>query len=615
MTSVIVPPVDLAPGMPSRVVTISATDVTEGGQSLAGQMVRFALSDTLDVTSGGDVIAKTQAEVVLDSNGEGRIRLPVYTDAVKTWCGDPDWAILVTATWGSQKAVRVPAGTSSIALSSLPPVRPLRGREKQWAVTGASVSVTEGAQWDVDVSLSGGILDFDFTVPPGAVAWELGLATGDLNSYTTTGRRYSPGYAAAANRPEGAGGGSLLTYRTAATFVGHTWVDDAGWTARRVQTAAGGWTAWRRHTWEHPALDGSVLLDNLVTPGTHPIPSTAVATAIGAPSAGLGGVLVEPTTYSGANGTIVRQTVWDYTTNTRWQRTRLASGAWNSWDAGIVRSDLGSGSGSIARLSKWTAESPPVSTGGKGAVAFTFDHGLTNFKAKGLPAALASRGFKYGLALNDSTLSTAENSGASDADVLSWAGAEIWNHGYNHSSTRNEATVRSIIVQGKTALEARYGREVFGFIPAGVGPDGLAGFDGGSTPEMWSQTLAGQLILEYHAVTTGYMGSGGIRQLTGQVQQGVSRFTMDSQTLSRIKMQIDLAINDGVGVMFMLHPALMGTAGYISVADVIAVLDYAKARQDAGDLAVLSPGELVRADAGAGTDWSSAIAALNSAAQ
>ena len=164
MTSTIVPPVDLAPGMPSRVVTISATDVTEGGQSLEGQMVRFALSDTLDVSSGGDVIAKTQAEVVLDANGEGRIRLPVYDEDVKTWCGK-DWAILVTATWGSQKAIRVPAGTSSIALSSLPPVRPLRGRELQWAVTGASVTVTEGAAWDINVALQGGVLGFDFTVP------------------------------------------------------------------------------------------------------------------------------------------------------------------------------------------------------------------------------------------------------------------------------------------------------------------------------------------------------------------------------------------------------------------------------------------------------------------
>lgn len=181
MTSVIVPPVDLAPGMPSRVVTISATDVTEGGRSLEGQMLRFALSDTLDVTSGGDVIAKTQAEVVLDADGNGSIRLPVYDEDVKTWCGQ-DWAILVTTTWGSQKAIRVPAGTSSIALSALPPIRPLRGREKQWAVTGASVTVVEGGNAGGSVSLNGGMLDFRLTIPRGD--WKRGGITsgGDIDT-------------------------------------------------------------------------------------------------------------------------------------------------------------------------------------------------------------------------------------------------------------------------------------------------------------------------------------------------------------------------------------------------------------------------------------------------
>ncbi|WP_087483530.1 pyocin knob domain-containing protein [Brachybacterium massiliense] len=183
MTSTIVPPVDLAPGMPSRVVTISATDVTEGGTSLEGQMVRFALSDTLDVTSGGDVIAKTQAEVVLDSNGEGRIRLPVYDEDVKTWCGK-DWAILVTASWGSQKAIRVPAGTSAIALSALPNIRPLRGREVQWALTGAGITVVEGSQWGATVSLDGGVLQFVLTVPPGGTAWYKGAlgSSADLDT-------------------------------------------------------------------------------------------------------------------------------------------------------------------------------------------------------------------------------------------------------------------------------------------------------------------------------------------------------------------------------------------------------------------------------------------------
>lgn len=363
-------------------------------------------------------------------------------------------------------------------------------------------------------------------------------------------------------------------------------------------------------------LSASDHLDNLTTPGTYTIPTAAIGTAVGFPGNAPGSVRVEPTGYSGANGPIVRQVAWEYLSNWSKVRTRLSSGLWNEWDAGIVRSDLGSGSGNIARMSKWLAESPAVVTGGKGAVAFTFDHGLTSFKANGLPGVLAGHGFSYGLALNDSTLATAENNGASDADILSWTGAEIWNHGYNHSATSNENTAKTIVIQGKTALEARFGREVFGFIPAGVGATGLAGFDGGSTPEMWSQTIAGQAILENHAVTTGYMGSGGVRQLNGTIQQGISRFTMDSLTLSRIKLQIDLAVDSKVGVMFMLHPALMGTGSYISVADVLAAFQYAKDRQNAGALVVLSPGELSRASLGnyAG-DYASAIAALNTAAQ
>ena len=254
MTSTIVPPVDLAPGMPSRVVTISATDVTEGGQSLEGQMVRFALSDTLDVTSGGDVIAKTQAEVVLDANGEGRIRLPVYNENVKTWCGQ-DWAILVTATWGSQKAIRVPAGTSSIALSALPAIRPLRGRELQWAITGASVTVTEGGQWDATLDLSGGILNLGLTVPPGGTAWKRGrLADGtDANDLTGTAQSgiYALGSSGAYSNLPFTGSGQLEVviestgpaYQEATQYA-------TGATYRRPMTnpysSPKQWGAWRR---------------------------------------------------------------------------------------------------------------------------------------------------------------------------------------------------------------------------------------------------------------------------------------------------------------------------------------------------------------------------------
>lgn len=348
-----------------------------------------------------------------------------------------------------------------------------------------------------------------------------------------------------------------------------------------------------------PALTTSDSLDNLTKPGHYPIPSPEVATAVGSPFGAQGGVMVQPSGWSGSNGPILRQVVWAYTQTYTMTRTRLSNGAFGSWDAGILRPDLGTMVGNTMRLGKWLATSPAVYTSGTGAVAFTFDHGLTKFKAGGLPGVLAGYGWGYGLALNDSTLASAENNGASDADVLSWAGAEIWNHGYNHSATGNEQTARTIVVQGKTALEARFGREVFGFIPAGVGPTGLAGFDGGSSPEMFATTVAGQMILEHHAVTTGYMGTGGVRRLDGTVQQGIGRFTMDALTVARIKLQIDQAINDRVGIMFMCHPSLLDTTGYLTTAQLLEVLAYARTRQQAGALAVLSPGELMRASAAA----------------
>lgn len=275
MTSVIVPPVDLAPGMPSRVVTISATDVTEGGQSMAGQMVRFALSDTLDVTSGGDVIAKTQAEVVLDTNGEGSIRLPVYDEAVKTWCGDPDWAIIVTTTWGSQKAIRVPAGTSDVALSALPPVRPLRGREKQWAITGASVTVSEGGSAGGTVTLESGVLRFALTIPRGD--WNRGSIGAGGNLDTLTGSA-SVGYypinsVSVTGTPVTKLGTLEVQYNSASarTIQVFTDADPTGATQFSRVYSGGAWGPWQGRNWDRGLLPAGRDFNTITTLGAHSV--------------------------------------------------------------------------------------------------------------------------------------------------------------------------------------------------------------------------------------------------------------------------------------------------------------------------------------------------------
>ena len=292
MTSVIVPPVDLAPGMPSRVVTISATDVTEGGKSLAGQTVTFALSDTLDVTSGGDVIAKTEATITLDSNGDGRIRLPVYNADVKNWCGDSDWAVLVSASWGSRKAIRVPSGTSTIALSDLPPVRPLRGREKQWAVTGAGITIVEGAQWGASVELQGGVLRFVLTVPPGGTSWYKGALGSTANLDTLADGAYvvvSGDVAEAIGLPEPLNGvvesydwPGLQRYHVKTTSEQRTW--------QRSRFA--GWQEWQRtdgNAWFRGNLDeqdATTLAD--LRPGLYLVRYVGTAEAFDLPQRMIG---------------------------------------------------------------------------------------------------------------------------------------------------------------------------------------------------------------------------------------------------------------------------------------------------------------------------------------
>ena len=335
MTSTIVPPVDLAPGMPSRVVTISATDVTEGGTSLEGQMVRFALSDTLDVTSGGDVIAKTQAEVVLDSSGEGSIRLPVYSESVKTWCGK-DWAILVTTTWGSQKAIRVPGGSGSVALAALPPVRPLRGRELQWAITSASVSVSIGASPGGTATVSGGNLHLALTIPPagdGAV-----LGTESLDTITSSGlyRQVANATATLERGYPVAGIGGTLRVELRSNSLASQW-----WTPQGVapysqyfrRGGLSGWTEWEgiptTKNRSGPEI-GTTPLDQILETGVYRQIAAAQATlARGYPVAGMSGTLrVEER----SNGLVSQvYTTHDYAPYSMYWR-RGTTGSWTDWE-------------------------------------------------------------------------------------------------------------------------------------------------------------------------------------------------------------------------------------------------------------------------------------------
>lgn len=161
----LVPAADRAPSLTSRIVTVHATDVTEGAP--APDAFVFSLTEALRVPAD-DVILRPGGVKVRLVDGRARVRLPVYTEKVQTIDGSTDWIILVTPSWGRGEPypIRVPAGSGEISLADLPAVRPLTRREQAYAITGVGVTVKEGAQAGGTASYANGQLDLAITVPP-----------------------------------------------------------------------------------------------------------------------------------------------------------------------------------------------------------------------------------------------------------------------------------------------------------------------------------------------------------------------------------------------------------------------------------------------------------------
>ena len=76
---------DLAPGAPSRVVTVDATILTEDAPRDGS--ITFTLEGDLRVPASGKIIAASQKTVRL-ADGQGEIRLPTIGGAVADDAGD-----------------------------------------------------------------------------------------------------------------------------------------------------------------------------------------------------------------------------------------------------------------------------------------------------------------------------------------------------------------------------------------------------------------------------------------------------------------------------------------------------------------------------------------------
>lgn len=312
---------------------------------------------------------------------------------------------------------------------------------------------------------------------------------------------------------------------------------------------------------------------------------------------------------SGAEPIVKAATFKPYNRDYHWETVRAIGGGWMPWrKVGGASTDGTAAAPSDAQPANAIRQTlmvnhyGPVDTGGRGAVAWRIDHGLANFKTKMLPIFRAA-GIVPMITLNSRSWDNSENAGVTQSEVNTWVSngwVEISNHGATHSNVTGDDEIKAYVADGLGELEQQLPAakgKIFGFHIAGVGVQGaFGGFQGGDTPARWD-TVMGRAILRNHAFGSGYVPGTNLRVLDGQIRQGLYHTGTDTAAVSTITGLIDQAIAQRRGFQIMSHPSNLDTAGYHSTAMIQQIVDHIVAKRDAGTLAVLSPYQLMLADA------------------
>lgn len=265
---------------------------------------------------------------------------------------------------------------------------------------------------------------------------------------------------------------------------------------------------------------------------------------------------------------------------------------------GAVPLGVHAGVANAVLLQDFTRRRPVVKTAGKPVVTLRFDHGLANFNTMVVPH-LKRLNLPAAISLNAGDWARTENNGVTKEMVNTWVGEgwlEIWNHALNHVDVTDPEKFQEQIVTGLTQLRADLpAATIDGFMPVGSGP--YIDFNGGNTVESWWSTDAGRLILQHHAVASGYIPGTVYRVLDGQPRQGQGHFTVDTMTLDDMQVRVEGAYSPVRGVQLMLHPSRLDTTGYLTSADYVEFLEWVAAERDDGRLVVLGAYDMLRADA------------------
>lgn len=236
------------------------------------------------------------------------------------------------------------------------------------------------------------------------------------------------------------------------------------------------------------------------------------------------------------------------------------------------------------RLSALRARRGRVVVSTPGAVVLAFDHGLTKYKSIVQPL-LAARGLPVTLAVNSQLLTDPTNSGATAADLKTWAAGplvELANHGRTHTYPSN---LSFEIRGGREELEAMIAQPIDTYVQAGITNDTWGG-----TYEDVAGTDRGRIAYSAHAILAGVMPTPNfLYPIDGHPNPGLRGSWIDNggTTIATAQSKITQAVNARAMTVIRMHPEHIDEVGRISTAELTSLLNWLVAERDAGRITVL----------------------------
>lgn len=380
---------------------------------------------------------------------------------------------------------------------------------------------------------------------------------------------------------------------------------------REVLNTSGTWNSWTPTSWDHSNLPGYTDLNTLKTPGVYRITSQAVARSLINAPAGLddpSNLLVHET--GDPSGLVQTQMMW--TTGSQGgmfvRQSIDAAGTFSPWQD-IFESTKNYWAQHSLRVSEFKRRRGGcIGTYNFGAVAFRLDHNWDDFIAAngigflmdkyGIVGSMAMPAYEFNPAYSN------QSTTGSWSDVQVWAlnhGLEIMCHSYTHQDAQTIKDLDYEIRQSKEYLEAQMsGIKIDVWAQPGVSPPSgktaYMGMDSLVNIESIYNSRAGRMLMGNYAVVGGH-ADGYFRELSGEVDQALTHYTIESETTStNVINMINQASTTRTGLVLMMHPNVIGTSGNMSLAVLEQIFQHVATLRDQGRIQNLTVGGMSLAD-------------------